>query len=54
MNSIVQYLDITSNQEYLVDRIKGEFGSTATREKFNGKKQWTDYIFVRGYNGKDK
>lgn len=25
MNSIVQYLDITPNQEYLVDRVKGRF-----------------------------
>lgn len=25
MNSIVQYLDITPNQEYVVDRIKGMF-----------------------------
>lgn len=29
MNSIVQYLDIASNQEYLVDRMKGRFNSTA-------------------------
>lgn len=28
MNSIVQYLDITPNQEYLVDRIKGRFNSS--------------------------
>lgn len=25
MNSIVQYLDITPNQEYLVERMKGRF-----------------------------
>lgn len=25
LNSIVQYLDITSNQEYLVERIKGNY-----------------------------
>ncbi len=28
MNSIVQYLDITPNQEYLVDRLKGRFCNT--------------------------
>lgn len=25
LNTIVQYLDITSNQEYLVERIKGNY-----------------------------
>lgn len=31
LNSIVQYLDITPNQEYLVDRIKGAFNIKAYR-----------------------
>lgn len=30
LNSIVQYLDITPNQEYLVDRIKGTWNKQQT------------------------
>lgn len=29
MNSIVQYLEITPSQEYLVDRIEGKFNNAA-------------------------
>lgn len=30
LNSIVQYLDITPNQEYLVDRMRGRFSSVGS------------------------
>jgi len=35
INSIVQYLDITPNQEYLVDRVKGRFNNIMIVEEIS-------------------
>lgn len=54
LNSIVQYLDVTPNQEYLVDRIKGtgdtqqdDIGSAETRPRVVLKPFWV-YSFRAG------